>query len=89
MLEIFCGNEFHLLFSSCLVKKMFVYCLQMFLKVDGSISSANYRKYASVIPCNVFGPHDNYNLKDGHVIPALIHKTYIAKRDGTPLEVCV
>ncbi|VDN31527.1 unnamed protein product [Gongylonema pulchrum] len=45
------------------------------------------RKYTSVIPCNVFGPHDNYNLNDGHVIPALIHKTYIAKRDGKPLEV--
>uniref|UniRef100_A0A0R3RW73 GDP-4-keto-6-deoxy-D-mannose-3,5-epimerase-4-reductase n=1 Tax=Elaeophora elaphi TaxID=1147741 RepID=A0A0R3RW73_9BILA len=45
------------------------------------------RKYTSVIPCNVFGPHDNYNLKDGHVIPALIHKTYIAKHEGTPLQV--
>ncbi|VDO68540.1 unnamed protein product, partial [Onchocerca flexuosa] len=45
------------------------------------------RKYTSVIPCNVFGPHDNYNLRNGHVIPVLIHKTYIAKRDGTPLEV--
>uniref|UniRef100_A0A914RNE0 NAD-dependent epimerase/dehydratase domain-containing protein n=1 Tax=Parascaris equorum TaxID=6256 RepID=A0A914RNE0_PAREQ len=40
-----------------------------------------------VIPCNVFGPHDNYNLEYGHVIPALIHKTYVAKRDGKSLEV--
>lgn len=45
------------------------------------------RKYVSAIPCNVFGPHDNYNLEDGHVIPALIHKCYLAKRDGTPLTV--
>uniref|UniRef100_A0A914ZTP3 GDP-L-fucose synthase n=1 Tax=Parascaris univalens TaxID=6257 RepID=A0A914ZTP3_PARUN len=45
------------------------------------------RKYTSVIPCNVFGPHDNYNLEYGHVIPALIHKTYVAKRDGKSLEV--
>ncbi|VBB29323.1 unnamed protein product [Acanthocheilonema viteae] len=45
------------------------------------------RKYTSVIPCNVFGPYDNYNLEDGHVIPALIHKTYIAKHKRTPLEV--
>ncbi|VDK57113.1 unnamed protein product, partial [Anisakis simplex] len=44
-------------------------------------------KYTAVIPCNVFGPHDNYDLVNGHVIPALIHKTYIAKRDGTPLEI--
>jgi len=45
------------------------------------------RKYTSVVPCNVFGPHDNYNLEDAHVIPALIHKVYLAQRDGTPLEV--
>lgn len=45
------------------------------------------RKYTAVIPCNVFGPYDNYNLENGHVIPALIHKTYLAKRDGRPLEV--
>lgn len=43
--------------------------------------------YTSVIPCNVFGPGDNYNLEDAHVIPALIHKTFIAQRDGTPLKV--
>ncbi|KAE9550094.1 hypothetical protein FO519_006686 [Halicephalobus sp. NKZ332] len=45
------------------------------------------RKYTSVIPCNVFGPHDNYNLGSGHVIPALIHKTYMAKTENKPLEV--
>lgn len=45
------------------------------------------RKYTSAIPCNVFGPHDNYNLEDGHVIPALIHKCYLAKHNGTPLTV--
>ena len=25
--------------------------------------------FTSVIPCNVFGPHDNFNLENGHVIP--------------------
>ena len=25
--------------------------------------------FTSVIPCNVFGPHDNFNMQDGHVIP--------------------
>ena len=25
--------------------------------------------YTSVIPTNVFGPHDNLNIEDGHVIP--------------------
>lgn len=43
--------------------------------------------FTSVIPTNVFGPHDNYNLEDSHVIPGLIHKVYNAKRDGTPLTI--
>ena len=25
--------------------------------------------FTSVVPCNVFGPHDNFNMQDGHVIP--------------------
>ncbi|KAK0417902.1 hypothetical protein QR680_013271 [Steinernema hermaphroditum] len=45
------------------------------------------RKYTSVIPCNVFGPHDNYELENAHVLPALIHKTFLAKKQGTPLVV--
>ncbi len=38
-------------------------------------------KYTSVVPTNVFGPHDNFNLEDGHVLPGLIHKVYTAKRN--------
>lgn len=34
--------------------------------------------FSSVIPTNVFGPFDNYNLENSHVIPGLIHKTYNA-----------
>tara|TARA_R100000278_G_scaffold122494_1_gene108836 strand:+ start:946 stop:1863 length:918 start_codon:yes stop_codon:yes gene_type:complete len=43
--------------------------------------------YKCIIPTNVYGPYDNFNLKDAHVIPALIHKAYIAKRDGTDFTV--
>lgn len=32
--------------------------------------------YTSVIPCNVFGPYDNFNLESSHVIPGLIRKLY-------------
>lgn len=35
--------------------------------------------FVCVIPTNIYGPHDNYNLEDGHVIPSLIHKCYNAK----------
>jgi len=35
-----------------------------------------------LIPGNMYGPHDNFNLQDAHVIPALIRRVYEAKRDG-------
>jgi GDP-L-fucose synthase len=40
-----------------------------------------------LIPTNVYGPHDNFSLEDGHVIPALIHRASLAKENGTPLQV--
>lgn len=43
--------------------------------------------YICVIPTNIYGPHDNFNLEDSHVLPALIHKCYLAKRDNTDLHV--
>uniref|UniRef100_A0A8C8S406 GDP-L-fucose synthase n=1 Tax=Pelusios castaneus TaxID=367368 RepID=A0A8C8S406_9SAUR len=44
-------------------------------------------RFTAVIPTNVFGPHDNYNIEDGHVLPGLIHKVYLAKKNGTALTV--
>ncbi|KAF8531914.1 epimerase-domain-containing protein [Gautieria morchelliformis] len=44
-------------------------------------------KFTSAIPTNVFGPHDNYDLEEAHVIPALIHKCYLAKKNKTPFVV--
>jgi GDP-L-fucose synthase len=38
--------------------------------------------YFSVIPCNIYGPGDNYDLDNGHVIPSLIHKFFIASELG-------
>ncbi|VDP21571.1 unnamed protein product [Soboliphyme baturini] len=46
-----------------------------------------HRHYMLAIPCNVYGPYDNFNLQSSHVIPGLIHKCYLAKRDKTPLVV--
>lgn len=43
--------------------------------------------FTSAIPTNVFGPHDNFDLEDSHVIPGLIHKCYLAKTNGTPFVV--
>jgi GDP-L-fucose synthase len=38
--------------------------------------------FICIIPTNIYGPHDNFNLLDAHVIPALIHKCYLAKEKG-------
>ncbi|CAD5110828.1 DgyrCDS191 [Dimorphilus gyrociliatus] len=43
--------------------------------------------FTAVIPTNVFGPHDNFNLEDGHVLPGLINKVYTAKKENTPFTV--
>jgi GDP-L-fucose synthase len=43
--------------------------------------------YMSLIPTNIFGENDNYNLNFGHVIPSLIHKCYLAKKTNTPFIV--
>lgn len=38
--------------------------------------------FTSIIPTNIYGPHDNFNVQDGHVIPGLIHKCYMAEKEG-------
>ncbi len=41
--------------------------------------------FVSVVPCNIYGPYDNWNLTDAHVIPAIIHKCYLAKLSNSTL----
>ena len=43
--------------------------------------------FTSIIPTNVYGPNDNYSIEDGHVIPGLIHKCYLAKNNNTDLTI--
>lgn len=43
--------------------------------------------YVAVIPTNIYGPHDNFNLDNGHVIPSLIHKCYLAKKNNLPFKI--
>ncbi len=38
--------------------------------------------FMNVLPTNLYGPNDNYDLEDSHVLPALIHKTYLAKKNN-------
>lgn len=43
--------------------------------------------FVVAIPANIYGPNDNFNLADGHVVPALIHKTLLAKIQGRELTI--
>src|SRR6266853_6507769 len=39
-------------------------------------------RYLAVMPTNLYGPGDNYDLESSHVLPALIHKMHAAKSRG-------
>ena len=40
------------------------------------------RDYVSLMPTNLYGPNDNYDLKSSHVLPAMIRKFHEAKAAG-------
>lgn len=44
-------------------------------------------RYFSVVPTNIYGPGDNYHLENGHVVPTLIHKFYLAKQKGESVKI--
>jgi GDP-L-fucose synthase len=43
--------------------------------------------YRCIIPTNIYGSNDNYNLEDSHVIPGLIHRCYLAKQQSIPFVI--
>lgn len=43
--------------------------------------------FTSVVPTNIFGKHDNFDIEGGHVIPGLVHKCYLAKQKGEPFVI--
>tara|TARA_B110000503_G_scaffold143562_2_gene245870 strand:+ start:2101 stop:3039 length:939 start_codon:yes stop_codon:yes gene_type:complete len=56
-------------------------------KIAGIKMCENYRKqygcnFISVMPTNLYGPNDNYDLNNSHVLPALLRKFHIAKESG-------
>jgi len=59
-------------------------------KIAGIKMCETYRaqyscNFISVMPTNLYGPNDNYDLKNSHVLPALLRKFHEAKIDGKPL----
>lgn len=58
-------------------------------KIAGIKMAENYRRqygcnYISAMPTNLYGPNDNYDLNNSHVLPALIRKFHTAKVTGAP-----
>ena len=43
--------------------------------------------FVPVIPTNIYGPNDQFNLENSHVVPALIYKMWTAKLEKKPMVV--
>ena len=52
------------------------------IKLAESYNRQYGRQYVSVMPTNLYGPNDNYDLANSHVLPALIRKAHEAKLRG-------
>lgn len=52
------------------------------IKMCEAYSAQHKREYISVMPTNLYGPNDNYDLANSHVLPALIRKAHEAKLRG-------
>jgi len=52
------------------------------IKLAESYNRQYGRQYVSVMPTNLFGPNDNYDLATSHVLPALLRKAHEAKIRG-------
>lgn len=52
------------------------------IKLCDSYNQQYGTQYVSVMPTNMYGPNDNYDLENCHVLPALIRKAHEAKLRG-------
>ena len=52
------------------------------IKLCEAYNAQHGRQYVSVMPTNLYGPNDNYDLANSHVLPALLRKAHDAKLRG-------
>ena len=52
------------------------------IKLCQSYARQYGKNFISAMPTNLYGPHDNYDLRSSHVLPALIRKVHEAKEAG-------
>lgn len=62
-------------------------------KITGIKMCQAYRRqygcdFISAMPTNMYGPNDNYDLQNSHVLPALIRKCHEAKAANAPTVIC-
>jgi GDP-L-fucose synthase len=58
------------------------------IKLCQALNKQYGRKYISLMPTNLYGPHDNFDLETSHVLPAMIRKFHEAKENGhTPVKI--
>lgn len=54
------------------------------IKLAESYARQYRSRFVSAMPCNLYGPNDNFDREKSHVLPALIRKFHEAKVDGAP-----
>jgi len=58
----------------------YAYAKRMIDVINRLYNAQHGCQFTSVIPTNIFGPHDNFSIEDGHVLPGLMHKVLKAKQ---------
>jgi GDP-L-fucose synthase len=53
------------------------------LKLCEALNAQHGTRYVSVMPTNLYGPHDNFDPLTGHVLPALLRKAHLARLEGS------
>ena len=58
------------------------------LEIHSRMYNEHYNdNFVCIIPTNIYGENDFYSLEDGHVIPSLIHKCYLSKKNNVKFTV--
>jgi len=75
------GEPYKLNFAYASAKRMIDF------HIRASKSQFGISNFCSIVPSNIIGKNDYYNLNSAHLLPSLIHKIYLAKKNNTPLYV--
>lgn len=62
----------------------YAYAKRMLEVQSRTLRAQHGRKYICLVPTNLYGPNDNFDLEGGHFVAALVRKMCDAKREGSP-----